>query len=88
MEGRVVARSRRQTDRRPFRSLAFPREPTRDRDPRQGCSGPTGPVKPRPVAQREDKAGLSGSLGPLPRRGEVPAAPRARQHGSLWESGE
>lgn len=80
MEGRVVARSRRdRPTRRPFRSLAFPKEPTRDRDPRQGCSGPTGPVKPRPVAQREDKAGLSGSLGPLPGRGEVPAAPRARE---------
>lgn len=42
--------------------------------PRQGCGGPTGPVKPRPVTQREGKAGLSGRLGPLPGRGS-PARP-------------
>lgn len=77
MEGRVQWPAVGETDRPGVRSGP----------PDRVAVGPTGPVKPRPVTQREDKAGLSGRLGPLPGRGEAPAAPRARQPGSLWESG-
>lgn len=89
MEGRVVAGSREDGRTWPIRApLPSPvSESTRDWDPRQGWSGPTGPIKPKPVAEREDKAGLSGRLGPLPGRGKAPAAPRAQQPRSLWEPG-